>query len=51
LEKQEMKGRLFSRYHEQFEWPLAFALFLLLLEFMIPARKLRKHEWEGRFAE
>jgi Ca-activated chloride channel family protein len=51
LEKQEMKGRLFSRYHEQYEWPLAMALFLLLLEFMIPARRIKKHEWEGRFAE
>jgi Ca-activated chloride channel family protein len=51
LEKQEMKGRLFSRYHEQYEWPLAFALLLLIIEFLIPARRVRRQAWEGRFTE
>ncbi|MBL8025898.1 MAG: VWA domain-containing protein [Fibrobacteres bacterium] len=51
MEKQEMKGQMFNRYHEQFKWPLALAILLLILEFMIPGRRIRKQQWEGRFTE
>ncbi len=51
LEKEEMKGRLFSRYHEQYHWFLALSLVLLIIEFLMPARKIKKMVWEGRFKE
>ncbi|HZI30749.1 MAG TPA: VWA domain-containing protein, partial [Candidatus Binatia bacterium] len=42
LPKSEGKERLLRRYHEQFRWPLAAAIALLLTEFLVPERKQRK---------
>ena len=39
LPKTEGKSRLLRRYHEQFQWPLAAAVLLLLAEFLVPERK------------
>jgi Ca-activated chloride channel homolog len=39
LPKTEGKERLVRRYHEQFHWPLAAALLLLLAELFVPERK------------
>jgi Ca-activated chloride channel family protein len=39
LPKSEGKERLVRRYHEQFQWPLAAAILLLLAEMFLPERK------------
>jgi Ca-activated chloride channel family protein len=39
LPKSEGKERLVRRYHEQFYWPLALAMLLLLAELFLPERK------------
>ncbi len=41
LPKTEGKERIVRRYHEQYHWPLALALVLLLAEFLVPERSLR----------
>jgi Ca-activated chloride channel family protein len=45
LPKSEGKERLVRRYHEQFRWPLAAAILLLLAEMFLPERK-----WERKNA-
>ncbi|MFZ0828903.1 MAG: VWA domain-containing protein [Verrucomicrobiia bacterium] len=40
LPKSEFKERLVRRYHEQFQWPLAAAILLLLAEKFLPERRL-----------
>ena len=42
MPKSEGQERLVRRYHEQFRWPLAAALLLLLAEFLLPERKREK---------
>jgi Ca-activated chloride channel family protein len=42
LPKSESKEKLVRRYHEQFQWPLAAALLLLFVEFILPERKKSK---------
>ena len=39
LPKSEGRERLVRRYHEQFHWPLALAMLLLLAELFLPERK------------
>ncbi len=39
MPKSEGKEKLVRRYHEQFHWPLAAAMVLLLVEFLLPERK------------
>jgi Ca-activated chloride channel family protein len=39
LPKTEGKGMTIRRYHEQFQWPLAAAIILLLAEMLLPERK------------
>jgi len=56
MPKSEGQERLVRRYHEQFHWPLAAAMLLLLVEFLLPERKRvektsgndRLHEKEKR---
>jgi Ca-activated chloride channel family protein len=42
LPKSEGKERLIKQYHEQFHWPLAAAVILLLAEMFLPERKKSK---------
>jgi len=42
LPKSEGKGLLLKQYHEQFQWPLAAAVLLLLAEMFLPERKREK---------
>jgi Ca-activated chloride channel family protein len=42
LPKSEGRERLVRRYHEQFHWPLALAMLLLLTELFLPERKMSK---------
>jgi Ca-activated chloride channel family protein len=39
LPKSEEKERMIRRYHEQFQWPLAAAMLLLLAEMFLPERR------------
>ena len=39
LPKSEGKGKSLKRYHEQFQWPLAAAMLILLAETFLPERK------------
>ena len=39
LPKSEARERLVRRYHEQFQWPLAAAILLLLAEMFLPERR------------
>ena len=41
LPKSESKEKTVRRYHEQFQWPLAAAMVLLVVEFLLPERSLR----------
>ena len=38
LPKSESKEKIVRRYHEQFQWPLAAAMVLLIAEFLLPER-------------
>jgi len=38
LPKSESKEKIVRRYHEQFQWPLAAAMILLIAEFLLPER-------------
>jgi Ca-activated chloride channel family protein len=42
LPKSEGEARMIRRYHEQFQWPLAAAILLLLAEMFLPERKREK---------
>lgn len=42
LPKSEVKEKLVRRYHEQFRWPLAAAIALLIAEYLLPERRSRK---------
>ena len=42
LPKSEGKEKLVRRHHEQFHWPLAVAILLLVVEFLLPERVRRK---------
>jgi Ca-activated chloride channel family protein len=43
LPKSESSEKLIRRYHEQFQWPLAIAILLLLAEMFLPERKSKVH--------
>jgi Ca-activated chloride channel homolog len=48
LPKSEGEERLVRRYHEQYPWPLAMAVLLLLAEMFLPERRSpTRHEKEG----
>jgi Ca-activated chloride channel family protein len=39
MEKKELEGTLVTRYDDRFQWPLLFALVLIVAEFFVPERK------------
>lgn len=49
MEKKELGTSKVATFEERYQFPLAIALLLLLLEFFIPDRIRRKAEWKGRF--
>jgi len=49
MEKKELSSRIFSQYEDRFQYFLAFGLFLLLIDVLLPERKRVKKEWRGRF--
>lgn len=50
LEEREIASRAFTQYEDRFQVPLALALLLLLIDFVLPERARVRREWEGRFA-
>jgi Ca-activated chloride channel family protein len=44
LEKKEQEGTLVTRYDDRFQWPLLFALVILIVEFFLSERKKPKGE-------
>jgi Ca-activated chloride channel family protein len=46
LPKSESKEKLVRRYHEQFHWPLAAAMILLIVEFLLPERRFSARRGE-----
>jgi Ca-activated chloride channel family protein len=50
LEEREVASRSFTQYEERFQIPIAIALLLLLVDFVLPERVRVRREWEGRFA-
>ncbi|NIA28575.1 MAG: VWA domain-containing protein [Actinobacteria bacterium] len=49
MQKKELGSMQFSQFEDRFQYLLAFALILLVLEIFISERKSVKHEWRGRF--
>ena len=49
MEKKELASQQFSQYEDRFQGLLGTALFLLVLEVLIPERRREKREWKGRF--
>jgi len=49
LEKKDLGSKEMEMYEERYQIFLLIALLLLILEFLIPERIRRKHEWKGRF--
>jgi Ca-activated chloride channel family protein len=47
LPKTEGVGRMIRQYHEQYHWPLAIAILLLLAEMFLPERKKAKGQMPG----
>jgi len=48
LPKSESREKLVRRYHEQFQWPLAAALVLLIVEILMPERRSPTRRGEKR---
>ncbi len=49
MEKKELASMKFSQYEDRFQYFVAIALFLLLIELFISERVKMKTEWRGRF--
>jgi Ca-activated chloride channel family protein len=48
LPKSESQEKLIRRYHEQFQWPLAAAMLLLLAEMFLPERRAPSRRGQGK---
>jgi len=51
MEKKEFGPGNLANYMERYQLPLFIALMLFVLEFLLPERLRRKHEWKGRIEE
>ncbi len=49
MEKKSLSSMQYTQFEERFQIPLAIAIFLLILEAVIPERRRVKKEWKGRF--
>ncbi len=49
MEKKELASVKFSQYEDRYQYFLALALILLIIEIVLPERKKVKAEWSGRF--
>lgn len=49
MEKKELGSLQFSQFEDRFQYLVFFAIFLLVIEFLLPERVKVKQEWRGRF--
>jgi Ca-activated chloride channel family protein len=49
MEKRELGSRKLSQFKHRYQWPLAIALVLVILESLMSDRRRRSEEWQGRF--
>ena len=49
MEKKALASEQFAQFEDRFQILVGFALFLLVLEVLIPERRRLKREWKGRF--
>jgi Ca-activated chloride channel family protein len=49
MDKKALSSQQFAQFEDRFQVLLGFALFLLVLEVLIPERRREKKEWRGRF--
>ena len=49
MEKKLLASQQFAQYEDRFQFLVAFAFILLLLENLIPERRRQRREWKGRF--
>jgi len=49
MEKKALASQQYAQYEDRFQVLLGFALFLIILEVLIPERRRLKKEWKGRF--
>ncbi len=50
MEKRELEGERFTQFEDRFQYPLAIALLLLIVEMLISDRRKIKKKWTGRFS-
>lgn len=50
MEKREMESKQYTQFEDRYQWPLAVAFLLLVLEFFVSDRRRKKLRWDGRFA-
>lgn len=50
MEKKELGSVKFTQFEDRYQYFLAIAVLLLLLEILIPERRRVQREWKGRFA-
>ena len=50
MEKRELGSRKLSQYKHRYQWPLAVAVLLVILESLMSDRRRATGEWRGRFA-
>jgi Ca-activated chloride channel family protein len=49
MEKRELGSRKLSQFKHRYQWPLAVAVVLVILESLMSDRRRRSEEWQGRF--
>jgi len=49
MEKKALASQQFAQYEDRFQILVGIALFLLILELLLPERRKMKKEWKGRF--
>jgi len=49
MEKKALASKQYAQFEDRFQYLLGFAMFLLILELLIPERRKLKGEWRGRF--
>lgn len=50
MEKKDLGAVRYTQFEERYQFFLAIAIMMLLLEFLIPERKKVEREWKGRFS-
>ena len=49
MEKKSLASKQYTQFEDRFQLFVFTALFLLIIEFVLPERRKAKGEWKGRF--